>query len=252
MPNFKVYYSISNSISFNLHMFLVGFIDSISIYRTFPLLVKSKTIATTTVKIIGANGFLLLGSIIMFEKVIKPIISSTRSAFVASNDLLLNGHTENQRDIVLSALFYSLFIVPIYILCYVTSMAGYQTIADELYQNKTELAVSSSNVPIADMKTDTNTAIPNTIVDGTYATVAWVFLFLQLKLLTSLMPLLFAQLIKMLDWLIVLQIHDSLSTSFALKSFMLLSLNVGKILCECLGMVLMTAMYSWYCFDFWW
>ena len=109
-----------------LTIFFSGVLDSLSFHRTFPLLIKSKVLAGTTFKVIAANSFLLLGSLLLFHKAITPGI-----AYMTQQ----SGSAGAISDII-TGLFYTLFVVPIYLLCYSTSMVGYQTLADEMYQSK--------------------------------------------------------------------------------------------------------------------
>ena len=115
-----------DTLTAQLTTFLAGVLDSLSFHRTFPLLMKSKVLAGTTFKIIAANSFLLLGSLVLFHKAITPGL-----AYMTQQ----SGSAGAISDII-AGLFYALFVVPIYLLCYSTSMVGYQTLADEMYQSK--------------------------------------------------------------------------------------------------------------------
>ena len=232
-------------------IFLTGILDSLCFQRTFPLLMKSKVLASTTFTIIAANSVLLLGSLILFHKAITPGL------------VYVNGAGEQHKAIsdIVSALFYALFVVPIYLLCYSTSMVGYQTLADEMYQLK--------------KKDKTDTSIPRLkgLVDGTLATVAWLCLFVQLQLLNVVIPMLLRHVHSFLSVTIAdAQVVAMATTSSALtptpsttitsklvefglpyfKSFVLMLVSQSITLTHVLGWVLMSVMYGWYAFDAHW
>ena len=243
-----------DSFTAQVTIFLTGIIDSLSFHRTFPLLMKSKVLANTTFTIIAANSVLLLGSLILFHKAITPGLTYITGSV---------GADEQHKAIsdIVGALFYALFVVPIYLLCYSTSMVGYQTLADEMYQS---------------MKKDkSDTSIPRLkgLVDGTYATVAWLCLFVQLQLLNTVIPMLLRHLHSFLSVTIAdVQVVAMATTSSALtpapsatltsklveiglpyfKSFILLLVSQSITLTHVLGWVLMSVMYGWYAFDAHW
>lgn len=238
-------------LSSQLTVFITGFIDSLRIYRTFPLLVNSPILATTTFKIIGANCVLLFGSLTLFHKAITPGLSYL-SGSIAENAL----DEQDSKTItgIIGAIFYALFVVPIYVLCYSTSMIWYQALADEMFQ-------STKKAPPPRLKA---------VVDATYGTVVWVCLFVQLQLLNAVVPILLAQLHSFFDLVIVgspitgaaagaLPSSMAASTVRVLemllphsKTSVLLCVSNASILSRALGWVLMSIMYGWYAFDNHW
>ena len=229
-----------------LTIFVTGFIDSLRIYRTLPLLVNSQILATTTFKIIGANCVLLFGSLILFHKAITPGLS------YLSGSNALNEQDSKAISEIIGAIFYALFVVPIYLLCYSTSMVWYQALADEMFRSK-------KKAPAPGLKA---------VVDGTYATVVWLCLFVQLQLLNTVLPLLLAQLHSFLDLVIAGSSPLAGATTAALPSstaasavrlleILLPHLKTAVLLCvsnasnlsRALGWLLMSVLYGWYAFD---
>ena len=228
-----------------LTVFVTGFIDSLRIYRTLPLLVNSSTILNIVFKIIGANCVLLFGSIVLFHKAITPGLS-----YLAGSNAL-NEQDSKAISGVVGAIFYALFVVPIYVLCYSTSMVWYQELADEMFRSK-------KKAPPPRLKA---------VVDGMYGTVVWLCLFMQLQLLNTVLPMLLAQLHSFLDLVIagsspITGVAAALPSSTAasaarllelllphIKTSVLLCVSNASVLTRALGWLLMSILYGWYGFD---
>ena len=233
-----------------MSVFVAGFTDSLCIHRTFPQMATNAVLARTTFKIIGANTVLLLGSIVLFHKAITPglaYLQSLLSSSSSSPPLPESG--------IIAALFYALFVVPIYVLCYSTSMVWYQALADEMYQSRKKADQVDSSIPRL-----------KGLVDGSYATVAWFCLFGQLQLLSTVVPLLLSHLHAFLTVVVVdaPAIANSSATLPgvvlrtlevglpALKATVLLTVSNAATLSHALCWFLMSIMYGWYAFDNHW
>lgn len=100
-----------DQVSTQLNIFACGLIDSLSIHKTFPLLISNKEIAYLTFKIFGANTCLVLGTIYLYHNAILPGLSVLRNYMV-----------DGQNNFVeipgMQTLFYSFMVVPVYLLCY--------------------------------------------------------------------------------------------------------------------------------------
>jgi len=235
-------------------LFVTGFTDSLKVYRTFPLMATNTVLATTTFKIIGANTVLLLGSIVLFHKAITPGLAYLQGSMASSVDLLGEGQQQQAQSGVIVALFYALFVVPIYVLCYSSSMVWYQALADEMYQSRKRADQADPSVPRL-----------KGLVDGTYATVAWFCLFGQLQLLSIVVPMLLSHLHAFLSVVVVDAPAASSAASLpsavlralevglpALKATLLTTVTNAAALSHALGWFLMSIMYGWYAFDNHW
>ena len=102
----------------------------------------------------------LVGSLLIFSKGINPAVAHI-SRTLGNNDFSFAEH-------VIYVVYHANWIVPVCALCYACSSAWYQELADSSYKF---LRGMPKEVPVL-----------KTLTDGTYATVAWVMVFLQVQL----------------------------------------------------------------------
>eukprot|EP01041_Mallomonas_annulata_P009687 gene9687-20139_t len=124
----------SNNIVAILSIFIYGFLDSISIHKTLKFLVISKSIAGDFFKCFVANGILLLGSLLLFERIINPSVKFIQGKLI--DDMESDVHSLTATKIVdhtIWAFYHSLWVVPVLMLCYFCSTVWYQEIADHTY-----------------------------------------------------------------------------------------------------------------------
>lgn len=227
----------------HLNIFAHGFLDSISLHKTFPLLVSNREISTLTFKIFGANTLLLVGSVTLYNEAILPGLGRLRESFIpddssgsGSSSALI--HTGGLTKVI----FYSLFVIPVYIMCYSCSVIWYQNLADNMHKAK---------------KNTNSNLIVKAVVDGTYATVAWLCLFVQVQLLGTAIPLLLSNVLTKL-------IGSSSPTEFLIsgvynidefwylrvaRCILVACLSSGIFLSQALGLFLLSILYGWYGFD---
>ena len=121
-----------NDIQSNIVLFIDGIIDSLSYHKCIPLLVNCPGARNVTFKVLASNTILLLGSLMIYHKGIIPTVDfiSSRVPVIDNNDPTTNT--------VLSHLIYltyhTLWVIPIYIICYTSSIAWYQELADHVYK----------------------------------------------------------------------------------------------------------------------
>jgi Etoposide-induced protein 2.4 (EI24) len=222
-----------------LNIFAHGFLDSISLHKIFPLLVSNREISTLTFKIFGANTFLLVGSITLFNEAITPGLERLRKSMIP--DELAVAGIEVDTGLT-KIIFYSLFVIPVYLMCYSCSAIWYQSLAENMHKAR---------------KTSSPNLMVKAVVDGTYATVAWVCLFVQVQLLTTVIPLLLSGVFPKL-------VGSSSSTEFFLseafntevrwhlrvvRCIIAICLSSGVLLSQSLGLFLLSVLYGWYGFD---
>ena len=81
---------------------------------------------------IAANGILLIGSILMFEYGIKPGIGMMGFYFQIEQT---EAHVTDSMEHLIYCFYHGLWILPIWILCYVCSILWYQDIADNTFKH---------------------------------------------------------------------------------------------------------------------
>jgi hypothetical protein len=231
--------NIEKKVASAFNCFSRGILDSISVHKTLPLLVNRPNLAVTVGQILAANLGLLLGAIALFDKVITPGLKHLRREIVVAEAGIL---TESETDVfikIIWIIFYTFFIVPIFILCYGCSSSWYQAVADDMHKREKGL---SKEAPVV-----------KSLADGAYSSVSWFVLFGQLEILSTIAPML-------IDWMISLvnsysksgDTTDAASSAFQISiSALLLALIAAalrhlKSLCYFASLVLMSALYGWY------
>lgn len=225
----------------NVSIFIVGVVDTFSLHKTLPILVNDRPSALLTLQILGTNTALLLGSIYFYEKGIGPLLGYINTNVVNSGDIAQG----NYNDQLLRVLYQSLWLLPICGLCYGCSMIWYQDLADSTFRYL-------KGVP----KT---TPLTKSVGHALYGTLVWVSAFVQVKLLAAIAPLVFAQLaaaveLFFLGWTSTSAgsgASSSLATSIALglKAGLLSWIRLASFGSRFLGLAFLCLMYGWYGFD---
>lgn len=220
---------MSSGAVLGLKLFLRGLVDSISYHRAIPTLVNNNDALLLTLQILGANGFLIFGSYFFFHRAMLPVIGIIEVTAFNIND---SGHYNS----LVWLIYQSLWLVPICGLCYACSMTWYQSLADSILKH--ELA-KAGNKP--GMKS---------VEYAIYGTIAWVCLFVQVQLLTVLIPMLsnsFEFVAKK-----VFAPDDSASSVFIssiLHALIVAFIRFFHYFSFFLGLILMSMLYAWYAFD---
>ena len=242
--------TLADQLAAQLNIVAAGIFDSVSVHRTFPLLVGNGEISWLTIKIFAANSCLLVGSVVLYHEAILPGLGHLRSSIVV-DDLTLDGNNAAllEQSGILRILFYSFFVVPVYIMCYSCSVIWYQSLADSMFKAKK----ASSSSPIS-----------KAVVDGAYATVAWLVLFIQVQLLSTIIPACLSYILPFLGssslYEDVTMLFDLQESSFSwswisrlivpfMRSLTVLILINCKLLSHALGLFLLSVLYGWYGFD---
>ena len=228
----------------------LGVLDSLSIHRTLPLLVNNSEVSWLTFKIFAANSCLLVGSVVLYGEAIVPGLARLRNSIVV-DDLIDNGGNSTilEQSGITRILFYSFIVIPVYIMCYSCSVIWYQSLADSMHKAN---------------KKEKSPPLVKAVVDGTYATVAWLCLFIQVQLLTSLTPMILSNCLSTFSANSVYAdtrvMFDSnarylawqwyLSVSFPiLRSCLVILLSNCIRLSQLFGLCLLSVLYGWYGFD---
>lgn len=197
---------------------------------------NNRDIAWLTFKIFGSNSLLLVGSVTLYNEAILPGLEHLKKTIIV-NDLGL----ENEYGLssIQRILFYALFVIPLYLMCYSCSVIWYQNLADGMHKIK---------------KVTTTTPLAKAVVNGTYSTVAWLCLFVQVQLLGTVIPLLLGNMLPYLSApSSVTNSKDSGSSQSFLAQLQYSSLTFiiwgSIVLSQGLGLFLLSIMYGWYGFD---
>lgn len=242
-----------------------GFIDAISIHRVLPLLVNNTASLLVVLKIMGANIALILGSEFLFHKGITPLLDR-----FSTEVLELKDHSQYQSITYL--IFQMLWLVPICVLCYICCLTWYQELADSVhkYQQEQEnlerlkqlekVGTEAKGKLEKDNAPTSNPDALSSVQNSIYALLVWVFAFVQVQILTALIPGLINLAIYLVSALFnpnhgstdstagigistVFSIHNAFYTIF----FTILSLlKQGS---TTIGLLFMAVLYGWYSFD---
>ena len=106
-----------------------GLLDSVAFHRSLVLVVRSEKIRVRLVQCLILNGVVFLGSIYIFSHVLTPLLRYVLSHVLLAGDPSLSSVSVIQEWI--EWIYFSLWIVPVYILSFVLNAIWYQDIASE-------------------------------------------------------------------------------------------------------------------------
>ena len=235
---------------------LSSLLDSLSFHKALPFLVNSSTIATdftqvqypssslppiplTCLQCILANGFLLLGSLFFFHRGIIPFTNYLRNEI--ESEIPPNDYQTllSLTDFSIWSFYHTLWIFPIWIICYLSSLGWYQSIASSSYQLQ-------HGMPKA-------RPLKQTIIQTIYGTLVWLLTYLQAMAFYKLIPFLIQLAISFVDFSLG-QSPDS--SSFFLFTFIRYTLTGPLLLISSLstflGFLMVSILYGWYPYDMIW
>jgi hypothetical protein len=240
--------NIHNWVSANLNLFLIGLIHSLSLHKTLPILVNDRQSAILTLQILGTNTGLLLGSIYFFSSAMGPILNQIKQ--IISPPEATELMPEGGSDQFVWVMYQSLWLLPICGLCYGCSMAWYQDLADSTYRYLQGMPKSAS--------------LTKSVGNALYGTLVWASAFLQVKILTLIIPIVCDKLASIVD-VFFLGLNVSLnlpvtagtdsavslisSIVLGIKHSILLWVHVASFASKLAGLALLCLMYGWYGFD---
>lgn len=125
-----------------IHSYFRGLHDSLSLHHTLEIFLSLPSIRLPIIKCLLMNGLIFIGSIYLFNDVVKPLLWSTsRSLFslpnTTPNESLFSPYS------FLSFIYHILWVLPLYIITYCVNLDFYDTVAKEVdkYQlNKENVA----------------------------------------------------------------------------------------------------------------
>ena len=229
-----------NEFLFHCKVFLKALFDSLSFHRTLRILVNDSAIALLTAKILLTNIFLLIGSHFLYHNGITKVlqfVNDSKSFFQYQETYSI----PNSTDSIAWFLFKALWLLPVCLICYGCSTVWYQELADCTYKYLKGNQKSSPSKDAAYV---------------IYGTLIWLFLYLQVQVLTAITPVVCGNLQPYTD-LFFSRVEESYNNSYPLFTWIssllrLLSLHAVKLLSFILqfyGYLLMSLLYGWYAFD---
>lgn len=213
----------ASTLSYHFNIFVCGVCDSLSLHKLIPLLVNNQDLAVLTGKILATNCVMLVGSVLLYQRGMGPILQYIGST--GSENSFVNRITET----ILSILYQTFWLIPICALCYACSITWYQELSD------CTIKLVKGNAKSVD--------IAKTVGFALYGTIVWFFIFLQVQLLLNISPILIN------GFIIVFSVGTSnfmLSPLFYLIRLLLISV---RMVIQFGGFFLMSMLYGWYGFD---
>eukprot|EP01135_Chromosphaera_perkinsii_P008485 Nk52_evm53s1360 gene=Nk52_evmTU53s1360 len=155
-----------DSIKYTLYCFLRGFKHGFAWPSSIGVILSSKSISNNAVKCVGLNGIIFLGSLYLFEALIKPYLiyflrlqSLYLPAIAVEEDISVTTNSESPAgsaadailpslsfdvssdeflgklmDFILTSVYYFAYIWPIYCLSFILNSLWYQEIADAAFR----------------------------------------------------------------------------------------------------------------------
>ncbi len=213
------------------NIILRGFIDSFSLGKLADVLVNSPPTRDLAFKCLLANGFLLVGSILIFEKGVLPAVALFGEKVLDGKEQLKNNSTFTNH--IIYSFYHGLWVIPIWVICYLSSSVWYQQIANEIYKFKS--------------RTGKTPDITKAVANATYALLVWLFAFIEIQLFTNILPLLFNQLNSLVSSYYTNFHHFSI----VFRIFLMIIQNISHLF-SAFGFVLLCIVYGWYGFDYHW
>ena len=203
---------------------LKGFLDSVSLHKTLKVLVNSDEIRNKTFLCLAANVVMLLGSVFIFELGIRPAIENIGKSLLPDSETIVN-----LVYYYLSYFYHVVWILPIWIMCYFVSVRWCQDIANLSYEYTTRKRPKQSPM-----------------TEAAYGLIVWLFVFLEVQLLSNIIPYL-------LNYLVIFLNNASESSSYhIIYNPMLVIIFFVTFSSKVLGFTLGCIMYGWYGFDHYW
>jgi hypothetical protein len=130
------------------------------------------------------------------------------------------GYNSIVSEQVASAMYHTNWLIPVCVLCYITTVFWYQDLSDHIYKQ-------IKHIP-------KETSLPKTISNNTFGFIVWLMAFIQVQLLTSVIPMILKILIS------------SLSSHLQIIAVFLQIISFSSLL---MGLFMSCCMYGWYGFD---
>lgn len=222
---------IEGHLGLHVKIFVKGLLDSLSFHRALPDLVNNSATSALIGKIFLANCVLILGSLALYNKGILPFLDVLgESAFNLKN--------KEHYDSLLWFGYRWLWLGPICALCYGCCLAWYSELGVSL---KKKVAVRSQT-PMSQLDES---------LHSIYALLVWIMAFIQLQILTNIIPQGIEMTIYVADKVFIVD------GDMGFSSQIMIVVHDGVVYClrsllfsnTVLTWLLMTTLYAWYLFD---
>mmetsp|Transcript_7124 Transcript_7124/g.11947 ORF Transcript_7124/g.11947 Transcript_7124/m.11947 type:complete len:341 (-) Transcript_7124:2718-3740(-) len=229
-----------NAVNMYVSMFCHALVDTVSFHRAAKFIVNSSAVRQEIGMTLMANGFLLLGSVLLYRYFIEPVSQLMRGSDEDSSSLA---------NISVWSFYHLLWMVPIWGLCYVVSLGCYQSIADEVHglQLRERRQGKRSEGGVTTGPVDVKRTISGTV----YAAIVWLLMFLQIRVFDIALPALLNQAAR-----VVFAALDALTLPpTALRLSLILFVQPLTLVAQgsrLFGFILGAIVYGWYGFDMDW
>lgn len=218
-------------------VFCHALVDTVSFHRAAKFIVNSPAVRQEIGMTLMANGFLLLGSVLLYRYFIEPV-----------SQLMKGSDGDNTfANISVWSFYHLLWMVPIWGLCYVVSLGCYQSIADEVYGLQLRECRQGKRTEGGGAAVDVKRTISGTV----YAAIVWLLMFLQIRAFDIVLPALLNQASR-----VVFVALDALTlppTALHLSLILFVQpLTLAAKGSRLFGLILGAIVYGWYGFDMDW
>lgn len=218
-----------------LSVFVLGFVDSISIHKTAVVLYSDRPILIALCKCLAVNLILLLGSIYVHDSILLPSAELLQNRFVLVTESSTSSAAIDFSKQGLTIIYSSCWLIPMWGLCYLLSLQWYQDIS-ALLQSRDGTAKRAVDVK-------------SQIVRECYVFVAWLVLYLCTHLFLSGIP----KVTDIFEHLCGLASSKSSGSALVATSSMLRHiLRLGRLSSKFAGFSIQALCYGWYGFDYHW
>lgn len=107
-----------------------GVIEALNVQRTYRAIVDSATIRTCVLRCTLLNGVLLMGSVLLFEYAIRPLLAAVHF----STDHMAADWRRDVLTALFSLVYYVAWIFPWYVLSYIFNAGWYSKIAKRYFE----------------------------------------------------------------------------------------------------------------------
>jgi hypothetical protein len=179
---------------------------------------------------------LLLGSLFLFHRGIVPFTNYLRQAEITEEQTeALSSSLLSVTDLSIWSFYHALWIFPIWIICYASSLGWYQSIASSSYR-------LHHGMPKA-------RPLKQTIITTIYATLVWLMTYLQTMAFYKIAPLMIELLVSFIDYSLTPSSSTS-SSVFLLLTLLRHSLTAPLLLLSAastaIGFLMTSVLYGWY------
>eukprot|EP01029_Cantina_marsupialis_P003441 TRINITY_DN133045_c0_g2_i1.p1 TRINITY_DN133045_c0_g2~~TRINITY_DN133045_c0_g2_i1.p1 ORF type:complete len:296 (+),score=37.41 TRINITY_DN133045_c0_g2_i1:219-1106(+) len=135
-----------------LHVFLQGLKDAVSLHKTILFYYDSRVIRLRTFQCLALNGALFLGSIVIMNKGILPLMQALSGYIDQIRPGSISELSETFVEFLVSTFYHVFWLYPIYIISLILNAVWFQNIAEQSYLLFT--GKESASIPVMEVLRD--------------------------------------------------------------------------------------------------